>query len=97
MAKLRPNRVKAKLMRGEPATVVAGTITPDLIEFFGNLGFDGVWLEAEHGPVDYGDIGDLSRGGESGSEEKSDQSKGRRALHHASTPWVVDFWDPECA
>ena len=61
MADLRPNRVKSKLMRGEPATVVAGTMTPDLIEFFGDMGFDGVWLEAEHGPVDFGDIADLSR------------------------------------
>ena len=48
-------------MRGEPTTVVAGTITSDLIEFFGNLGFDDLWLEAECGPAHYGDIGDLSR------------------------------------
>ena len=61
MARLRPNRVKAKLMRGEPATVVAGTMTSDLIEFFGNLGFDGAWVEAEHGPFDFGDISDLTR------------------------------------
>ena len=61
MADLRPNRVKKKLMRGEPATVVAGTLTPELIESFGNIGFDGAWLEAEHGPVDFGDIADLSR------------------------------------
>ena len=61
MTDLRPNRVKRKLMRGEPTTVVAGAMTPDLIEFFGNLGFDGVWLEAEHGPVDFGDIADMTR------------------------------------
>ena len=24
-------------------------------------GYDGVWLEGEHGPLDYGDIGDLGR------------------------------------
>ena len=48
-------------MRGEPATVLAGTITSDLIEFFGNLGFDGAWIEAEHGPFDFGDIADLTR------------------------------------
>ena len=61
MAILRPNKVKAKLMRGEPVTVVAGTITSDLVEFFGNLGFDGAWVEAEHGPFDFGDIADLTR------------------------------------
>ena len=48
-------------MRGEPATVLAGTITSDLIEFFGNLGFDGAWIEAEHGPFDFADIADLTR------------------------------------
>ena len=36
-------------------------MTPHLVEFFGNLGFDGAWIEAEHGPVDYGEIGPYSR------------------------------------
>ena len=27
----------------------------------GPMGFDGIWLEGEHGGVDYGDIGDLTR------------------------------------
>jgi len=34
---------------------------PDLVEFFGGMGFDGVWFEGEHGPVDFGDLPDLSR------------------------------------
>ena len=36
-------------------------MTPHLVEFFGNLGFDGAWIEAEHGPVDYGDVGPYTR------------------------------------
>ena len=61
MGSLRPNVVKAKLKRGEPVAVVSGMITADLIEFFGNLGFDGVWVEGEHGPVDFADLPDLTR------------------------------------
>ena len=61
MANLRPNDVKHKLERSEPATVVAGNMNPDLVEVFGNLGFDGVWIEAEHGPFDYGDVSDMAR------------------------------------
>ena len=59
--RLRPNTVKHKLERGEVANVVSGYMTPHLVEFFGNLGFDGAWIEAEHGPVDYGEIGPYSR------------------------------------
>ena len=33
----------------------------DLIDQFGPSGFDGVWLESEHGPVDFSDISDLTR------------------------------------
>ena len=61
MAELRENRIKHKLANGELATVIGGYLTPDLIEFIGLLGFDGVWLEAEHGPVDFADIGNLTR------------------------------------
>ncbi len=59
---MRGNRVKQKLQAGQVATVVGGSITtPDIIDFMGPLGFDGFWLEGEHGPVDWGAIGDLSR------------------------------------
>jgi hypothetical protein len=33
----------------------------DSIDFLGPIGFDGVWLEAEHGPADWERLGDLSR------------------------------------
>lgn len=57
---IRPNRVKQKLASGETAYVVAGLDDSDLIDQFGPAGFDGVWLEGEHGPVDFADISDLS-------------------------------------
>jgi 4-hydroxy-2-oxoheptanedioate aldolase len=58
---IRPNRVKQKLAAGEVATVLSGTADPDLIDQLGPLGVDGIWLEAEHGPVDFRDIADLTR------------------------------------
>ena len=61
LGKLRPNRVKHKLERGEVATVLMGEMTPDLVESFGPLGFDGIWIEGEHGPTDFADIRDLTR------------------------------------
>lgn len=59
--KMRPNRVKQKLAAGEIAHVIGGLGSPNEIDEFGPVGFDGVWLEAEHGSVDFGDIPDLSR------------------------------------
>lgn len=59
--KLRPNRVKQKLAAGENVYVISGLGSPDEIDQFGTVGFDGVWLEAEHGSVDFADIPDLSR------------------------------------
>jgi len=60
---MRGNRVKEKLQAGQIATVVGGFIsdTGDGIDLLGPLGFDGCWLEAEHGPVTWDQIGDLSR------------------------------------
>ncbi len=61
MAELRENRAKRKLERGQVVTAVAGLYTPDIIDFMGPLGFDAVWIEAEHGPVDFADIPDMTR------------------------------------
>ncbi len=58
---LRPNRVKRKLAKGELTLVVAGITDPDDIDAFGPNGFDGVWLEGEHGLVDAAEIGHLTR------------------------------------
>ena len=58
---IRPNRVKEKLAAGGVATILSGTNDPDLIDQLGTLDVDGIWLEGEHGGVDYADLGNLTR------------------------------------
>ena len=58
---IRPNRIKQKLAAGQVATIVSGTNDPDLIDQLGTLDVDGIWLEGEHGGVDYADLGNLTR------------------------------------
>ena len=58
---IRPNRVKQKLAAGQVATILSGTNDPDLIDQLGPIGPDGIWLEGEHGGVDYADLGSLTR------------------------------------
>jgi 4-hydroxy-2-oxoheptanedioate aldolase len=53
--------VKQKLAAGQVATILSGTNDPDLIDQLGPLGADGIWLEGEHGGVDYADLGNLTR------------------------------------
>ena len=59
--KIRQNKVKRKLANGESALIASGFDTGDQIDAFGPNGFDGIWLEGEHGPVDAQEIGDLTR------------------------------------
>jgi len=58
---IRPNVVKQKLAAGQSVYVLGGLDNPDAIDQFGSVGFDGMWLEGEHGGVDFADIGDLTR------------------------------------
>jgi len=58
---IRPNRVKQKLAAGGLAYVISGLTNADDIDTFGPNGYDGVWLEGEHGTVDAAQIGDLTR------------------------------------
>ena len=58
---MRPNRVKRKLADGGVATIIQGELSADLIDFLGPLGFDGVWIEAEHGGLSFTDIRDQTR------------------------------------
>jgi 2-keto-3-deoxy-L-rhamnonate aldolase RhmA len=58
---MRKNRVKRALAAGRVATVFGGLSDADDIEAYAPDGFDGVWLEGEHGPVDARDIGNLTR------------------------------------
>jgi len=48
-----PNRLKRKLRKGQPASGVWLTfMDPNLIEFYGYLGFDYVIIDAEHQAID---------------------------------------------
>lgn len=58
---IRPNQVKQKLANGDLAYVISGLTNADDIDTFGPNGYDGVWLEGEHGTVDAAQIGDLTR------------------------------------
>ena len=58
---LRPNRVKRKLAASDIAYIAVGMTDPDDIDAFGPCGFDGVWLEGEHGAVDAANLGNLTR------------------------------------
>ena len=61
LAQLRENRAKRKLERGEFVTAISGYNTPDMIDFLGQFGFDAMWIEGEHGPIDFADIPDVTR------------------------------------
>lgn len=58
---MRENRAKQKLRQGQVVTVTSGHQTSDMIDFLGPFGFDAMWLETEHGPVSWEQIGDMSR------------------------------------
>lgn len=58
---IRPNRIKQQLAAGKVATILSGSNDPDLIDQLGTVGADGIWLEGEHGGVDYADLGNLTR------------------------------------
>ncbi len=58
---LRPNRIKRKLAAGEIAIIGSGFTHPDDIDAIGPLGFDGAWLEGEHGASDAAEMGNLTR------------------------------------
>jgi len=54
-------QIKQKLARSEPVVVLSGHHTTDMIDFLGPLGPDGIWIETEHGPVSWEQIGDMAR------------------------------------
>jgi 4-hydroxy-2-oxoheptanedioate aldolase len=58
---IRPNRIKQTVAAGRVATILSGSNDPDLIDQLGTLDVDGIWLEGEHGGVDYADLGNLTR------------------------------------
>ena len=58
---LRTNRAKQKLANGEVVTIVSGITHPDDIDAVGPVGFDGIWLEGEHGSTEASELGNLTR------------------------------------
>ncbi len=59
----RSNTMKRKLADadGGIVTIAFGPVDGELIEHLGQTGFDAVWLETEHGPIDFADIMSLTR------------------------------------
>jgi 4-hydroxy-2-oxoheptanedioate aldolase len=53
--------IRQKLREGKAVSVVSGHWTADMIEYMGQFGLDGIWIECEHGPTDWEQIGDFSR------------------------------------
>src|SRR5215207_3011722 len=59
------NALKQKLAAGQVATVVAPTApSPGLVELLGQLGFDGVFLDCEHGASGWEAVEDMVRAAE---------------------------------
>jgi len=61
VAEIRKNLAKAKLQQGQAVSVISGNMTSEIIDFLGPLGFDGAWIECEHGPVSWEQISDMTR------------------------------------
>ena len=56
-----PVPARQKLLDGKAVGVVSGHQDTDMVDWLGQSGIDGVWIECEHGPVDWQEIGDFSR------------------------------------
>jgi 4-hydroxy-2-oxoheptanedioate aldolase len=61
MVEIRTNNAKAKLRDGGIVTALGGLDSPEMVDMLGSAPVDAFWFEAEHGPVDYAEIGDLTR------------------------------------
>jgi len=58
----RLNKIKENLKSNKTSIVLSGYFdSPNYVEFISSLNVDGVWLEGEHGPIDFKDIPNLSR------------------------------------
>jgi 2-keto-3-deoxy-L-rhamnonate aldolase RhmA len=59
------NTLKQKLAAGQPATVIAPfASSAGLVELLGHLGFDGVFIDCEHGPGGWEDVEHMVRAAE---------------------------------
>ena len=54
---MRPNRMKEKIARGEPALGCSVMFpSPQIVEMLGHAGFDWVLIDCEHGSIGLGDV-----------------------------------------
>ena len=61
MPSIRANTAKQKLQNNQVTTTISGLQNADVIDYLGPLGFDAAWIECEHGPVDWDQLGDMTR------------------------------------
>ena len=61
MPEIRVNTAKQKLQNNQVVTTISGLQDADTIDFLGPMGFDAAWIECEHGPVDWDQLGDMTR------------------------------------
>ena len=59
---IRPNKIKENLKSNKQSIVLSGYFdSPNQVEFISSMDVDGVWIEGEHGPIDFSDIPNISR------------------------------------
>ena len=61
MANTRRNNLKEKLVEGQVTVTISGNLNSEMVDFLGPLGFDGIWIECEHGGVTWDQLGDMTR------------------------------------
>ena len=61
MPEMRENRVKRVLREGKCSNVLGGLNNPEIVDYMGQFGFDGMWIETEHGPVSWEQVAHMSR------------------------------------
>jgi len=59
------NRAKKKLATGKPISVIApGYSSAGLVELLGRMGFDGIFIDCEHGPAGWEEVENMVRAAE---------------------------------
>ena len=61
MPNTRKNHLKEKLAEGQVTVTISGNLNSEMVDFLGPLGFDGIWIECEHGGVTWDQLGDMTR------------------------------------
>ena len=61
MAEIRPNKAKRKIREGRCAVAVGGAMNAEVADFLGQFDFDALWIDTEHGPLNWEDLANISR------------------------------------